>query len=411
MAKIEPGKPTASGEPRWVVKWIAGYDDKGRGKYASRSCRTHREAVLLRSEKELLEKPRRHNLKPKANKNPRLSTVAQAYLQSLEKPMIGEDMPSLATRKQANSIIHNHVLVPELKNKGIRSIEPDSYRLIFARCETLGVGSSTRNHALRLLRCVLQFALKDGLVPFVPDNPIENRKTKQERREEKEYDGEKFYSPDEVYTMLCAADSLANDDNKQTRRTWARYRPLTYFLVFTGTRVSEARAFRRKHYRADIGKVLIYDSAPEGEDDDLSTKTPHGRRRVPLNAELAEVLGPWMASHNRDIVFGTANDNYISLTTLYPRLLKPLKTRANELAESGDDPRFVTIPVEGPDALGFHGFRHHFAAWLIKEGANLKQLSTYMDHSKSSFTLDVYGHLFDDDGKDLADRVSMKRSA
>ncbi len=407
MAKIEPLPPATNGEPRWRVKWIVGYHDNGKPKYKSRSTRSHREAVQLRAERELAEAPKRHNFKPRYKQSPKLETVAEAYLEALENPPIGEDKAALSTRKQAHSIIANHVLVPELKTERLKDIGPDAYRIIYQRCEALGVGASTRNHALRLLKCVLKFGVTAGHIPFAPDNPIKNKTTKKEQRLAAEASENKFYTPNEIFTMLAAADALAMEENKQVRRTWARYRPMVYFLTYTGARISEARAFRRQDYCPTEGRVYIVESAPEGDDDDTSTKTASGRRWVPLNPELADVLEPWLEAHDRKLVFGTKTDNYISLTTLYPRLLRPLKDKADALAEEGSHPRYVRVSRDRT----FHGFRHHFAAWLIKEGANLKQLSSYMGHAKVSFTIDAYGHLFEDDGQELATKMTMRRSA
>lgn len=113
-----------------------------------------------------------------------------------------------------------------------------------------------------------------------------------------------------------------------------------------------------------------------------------------------------MDSHKRHLVFGTREDTPMSLPPLYTRLLTPLMDRADALSTKGTDARFVKVRRDRT----FHAFRHHYASWLIKEGANLKQLSSYMGHAKVTFTLEVYGHLFDEDGAELASRMSMKKA-
>ncbi len=45
--------------------------------------------------------------------------------------------------------------------------------------------------------------------------------------------------------------------------------------------------------------------------------------------------------------------------------------------------------------LRFHDLRHTFAAFLIHEGANAKQIMALMGHSSIRVTFDRYGHLFE----------------
>ena len=399
MAKIVKLKPTPKGEPRWGVRW------KENGKERQSSFRSRSEAQLFRSQKEVEQPRKRKVLKRNWQASPLFHEVARAFLKDLAEPEPGVDPRDPRTVRTYKSVLSEHVL-PHIGKKAVSNIGADDYRAIHSLCTSEAMSPRTRNEALRLTRAVLTFASVAGYIESVPENPIKNRMTRAERQSEKLKGEKKFYSPDEVYTMLAAADSLADDTNKQTRRTWARYRPLVYFLVYTGARISEARAFPRSDYQPETGWVHITQSAPEGEGSYLA-KATDSIRRVPLNPELRAPLEAWMNMHERNLIFGTAQDRPVSLTTLYPRLLEPLKDRADALAESRADARYVKVRRDRT----FHAFRHHFASWLVKEGANLKQLQSYMGHAKVTFTLEVYGHLFDDDGTDLAARMSMKNVA
>lgn len=401
MAKIISLKPTSKGEKRYAVRWT---DDTGTER--QNNFPTRYEAAEFRSQKEIeFPRKRRRVNRVRATEAPTFKDAGAAYLSSLQHPEPGEDPKEPVTLKTYGSVLQEHVY-PRIGRKRVTSITADDYKLVYRGCNETGMSPRTRSEALRLMKAVLTYANEQGHLEHVPENPIKNKRTKQEAQAEKDAAEKKFFSPDEVYTMLAAADSLAEDPNRQTRRTWARYRPMVYFLVYTGARISEARAFRRQDYAPQEGRVHIRESAPEGKGSNR-TKTAAGRRWVPMNPELREILEPWLKSHNRSLVFGTASDNPISLPTLYPRLLEALKDRADALADSGADPRYVKPRRDRQ----FHAFRHHFASWLVKEGANLKQLQSYMGHAKASFTLDVYGHLFEDDGQELAMRMTMKRGA
>lgn len=401
MPYIVPLPPTAKGEPRWGVRWTEGVGKNGKAKTRQESFKTKREAVIARAAKEVANKPKRKNLRAKWEDRPRFESVAESFLQSLEFPEPGEDPKEPVTIRGYRSILHEHVF-PCVRRKFITAIESNDFTEIYRWCDQLGMSPRTRIEALRLTKAVLNFAHQRHLIEAVPVSPIKKRMTRKEEDAQRDADERKFYSQDEFFTILSSADSLAADENKQIRKSWARYRPMVYFLIYTGARISEARAFRKNDYAPDERRVYIRQSAPEGSGSSLP-KTSASRRWVPLHPELQGPLEQWMGKVSGDLVFGTTSDRPISLPTLYPRLLEPLRDRADLLASSNGG-RFVRVRRDRK----FHAFRHHYASWLVKEGANLKQLQRYLGHKRASFTLDVYGHLFEDDGQNLMARMSMQ---
>lgn len=268
---------------------------------------------------------------------------------------------------------------------------------VFDRTIEMGYERKTRKETLRLLKAVLRYARKCGYINEMPEIDIDTKPTKREKLAERAKKEQKSYTPDEVYTMLVAADSLANDENKQIAHAWQRYRAMVYFLVYTGARIGEARAFTRSNYLPNTRKVRITEAASEnGEVGDV--KTVNGYRRIPLHPNLDEVLRDWTAKTNLELIFGTASDRPNSLGNLSNRMLSPLKERAAALASEGADPRYVTVR----EGLAFHAFRHHYASQLVKHGADLKKLRNYMGHASAAFTLDTYAHLFEDDDDTVA---------
>lgn len=55
------------------------------------------------------------------------------------------------------------------------------------------------------------------------------------------------------------------------------------------------------------------------------------------------------------------------------------------------------IQTAGLRHVSFHSLRHTNASLRIHAGQNIKYLSTQMGHSSIKVTLDIYGHLFNDD--------------
>lgn len=398
MAKLLNLKKNKNGESRWGVRWY----DIALKKERQRSFTNRREAVEFRAQKDLEAPPKRQNFSILPDREVLMRDIVSSYIDHLQRPEPGEDPKEPITLKTYRSILNTHVL-PHIEELQPSEVTEQTYKNIHKVCEQIGVSPRTRNEALRLLKVVLGYAKDQGHIDYVPDNPIKQKMNRAERQTAKRDSEKKFYSPDAVYTMLAAADSLAKDENKQTRKTWARYRPMVYMLVYTGARISEVRGFRRRDYDSSSRWIHINYSAPEGEGSD-DAKATASIRKVPFNPELQEPLETWLDSHEHELVFCTNTGKAISLTTLYPRLLEALKDRADALAASGADPRYTKIERDRT----FHAFRHHYAAWLVREGANFKQLQSYMGHAKASFTLDVYGHLFDDDGEELMQKMTMK---
>ena len=68
------------------------------------------------------------------------------------------------------------------------------------------------------------------------------------------------------------------------------------------------------------------------------------------------------------------------------------------------------IRAAGLPGLRIHDLRHSFVAIMIDAGANPKEVSVWAGHSSVAFTLDRYGHLYDDHGEDVVDRIDAMLS-
>jgi integrase len=64
-----------------------------------------------------------------------------------------------------------------------------------------------------------------------------------------------------------------------------------------------------------------------------------------------------------------------------------------------------TVAAAALDGLKVHELRHSFVALWVAAGANVKEVSVRAGHSSVGFTLDRYGHLYEDRSDALADRL------
>lgn len=63
------------------------------------------------------------------------------------------------------------------------------------------------------------------------------------------------------------------------------------------------------------------------------------------------------------------------------------------------------VEAAGLAPLKFHELRHTFVALWVDAGANVKEVSVRAGHSSVAFTLDHYGHLYEDRSDALAERL------
>jgi integrase len=53
----------------------------------------------------------------------------------------------------------------------------------------------------------------------------------------------------------------------------------------------------------------------------------------------------------------------------------------------------------------FHDLRHACASLLLSQGLNLKDVSETLGHSRIAVTVDLYGHMYDERRREIADRM------
>jgi integrase len=61
--------------------------------------------------------------------------------------------------------------------------------------------------------------------------------------------------------------------------------------------------------------------------------------------------------------------------------------------------------VTGIPDFDTHELRHTGVSWAIHAGANVKTIQRMVGHASAAMTLDVYGHLWDDELDDVVGRV------
>jgi integrase len=178
---------------------------------------------------------------------------------------------------------------------------------------------------------------------------------------------------EELKAMLAAAD--------------ADFRPLLLTAIFTGLRSSELRGLRWADVDLKTGLVTVSQRADQWGAIG-SPKSQAGSRTVPVPAAVISELRAWKlrAPHSKlDLAFPNEDGGVQWHSNLLRRRFWPLQ------AAVGMEKRY-----------SLHALRHAAASAWIKQGIDLKRLTTWMGHSSVQITLDTYGHLLADASGDAA---------
>jgi integrase len=263
-------------------------------------------------------------------------------------------------------------------------------------------GDISRGLAGRVLSS-LHSVMKEMVIRgHIPHNPVSGICVRTESRYKEPV---VIPTKQEVVRLLRAADSLANSKNKQTARTWKRYRPMLYLAVDSGMRPQEYIALSRSALREN---GVYVDRAIEGSGQEISvTKTPAGRRFIELSPATLAMVRHYAENHavknDYDLVFPTDTGQWQSRRNWHQRGFNAACVAAGLTKPVIEDGKPVIKDGKLVEEVKYcpYDLRHFFASMLFENKTNLKKIQTLMGHTNIETTLNVYGHLLEDaDRKD-----------
>ena len=241
---------------------------------------------------------------------------------------------------------------------------------------TTRLSASRSRQGFRVLSMILKSAVANRLIPSNPCDFV-----KAPRATKREAD---FLTARQVEVLADSIDP--------------HYRTMVFVLAYGGLRWGEVAALRR-------GKVDVLRRRVEVAESVLSetggmvygSPKSHAIRTVVIPRFVADLLGRHLEDVKNDpraLVFTTPNRNPLRHSNFRRSVWLPA------IAASGL-----------PASVTPHDLRHTCAALLIRQGGHAKAIQKMLGHSSIGVTFDVYGHLFDDDLDDLADRMDAARKA
>jgi integrase len=277
-----------------------------------------------------------------------------------------------SSRARLESIVRMHV-IPEFGKRPLATIGNGEIRAWVGRMTTAGMSAAAIRKCVSALRSMLDAAVADQRLAV---NPAVNVPLPTEHAAEQRYlDREQVLTLGDLITP--------------------RYRALVLLGGFGGLRWGELAGLRRARVDGLRSRVTVSETATDigGCISFGPPKTPKSVRTVPLArsimAEVEQHLAEYVAPGPEALVFTSATGGPLYRGTFWPSVWKPAVKKA------------------GLEGLRIHDLRHSFVAIMTAAGANPKEVSTWAGHSSVSFTLDRYGHLYDEHGDDVADRLDQ----
>jgi integrase len=262
------------------------------------------------------------------------------------------------------------VALPLIGNRPIGAIDTAAVERVLGHFN----GPSMKDKARRVLSAVFGFAVENRWLAVNPAKRPKSSTTRQERIDRGQSSAKK-------------ADRYLNDD--QLARLLVeipdRYKALVELMARVGLRPGEAYALK-------VGKVdpvrrtLLVDESVEG-----FTKTGEPRT-VTLPAVVAESVVEHVARYSKPkdpaaLIFPNRNGKMLNRDA-FRHVFQRASVRAG--VNHGLSPNHL---------------RHTAAAFAIHHGASVYDVQRMLGHSKPSITLDVYGHIWDQSGQRLAEKL------
>ncbi|CCG02160.1 tyrosine-type recombinase/integrase [Blastococcus saxobsidens] len=241
-----------------------------------------------------------------------------------------------------------------------------------AQLSRSGKSASTVRHAHRVLSLILGLAVRDGRLARNPavGVPLPRR-----------------VRGEQIFLTYAQVDDLA--------AAAGRDRLAILFLAYTGVRYGEMAALRVRNLNLLRRRALIAEAVADVNGRAVfGTPKTHQRRQVPIPRFLAEELAVHVADKlPGDFVFAAEKGGLLHLRNFRRMSFDP------------------AVRAAGLDGLTPHALRHTAASLAIASGANVKVVQTMLGHQSATMTLDLYGHLLNDQLDEVADAMDAARAA
>ena len=276
------------------------------------------------------------------------------------------------TRAGYESLLRSRV-IPVFGDVPLNRISPAMVREWISSMTAEGLSASRIKQAKQVLSAPLKLAAADGILARDPTSGV---KVPTVRRRE-----QRFLTATQVTALATAAEEIQEGAGRVIET-----------LAWVGMRWGELVALRRSRVHILRRRIEIAESATElGSGLVWGTPKTHERRVVTMPAFLAERL----AHH-----LGRVAEDGLVFTALRGGPLRSSPFRQGVWVPA--------VEAAGLDRLRIHDLRGTAASLMISSGANIKVVQRQLGHASASMTLDLYGHLYEDDLDALSEALDRR---
>ena len=364
--------------------------------------------VYAKTAKELEEKKKkkeRELLEKEETKNPKKMTLYAVCTQWL-KSVHGKISPR--TYDDYESIIENRIKSLEFGNLQACSITINDVTAYLAR-----MSKKYSKASIDKTWAVLKQAIAYGLDEEIISGNFDFRKVTKPREQDVAIKKREIQCIDPADMELLFKECYRV--NGLGTPYYGRGSKVIVFIMYSGTRISEAMGLQWKYVAKDLSSVKIRQSLSrivERDNDGNAitegrhkksktimkeTKTASGERDIPLPDRAIEVLKYFHELYPNhgpdDLVFRTDKGTPYSKTNLNHTLDTILKNSS------------CTCKEYTP-----HSLRHGYGSVLLSEGVYIKVVSKLLGHKDIQTTYDIYIHVLKNDDKEAVLRVFNKNA-
>ena len=271
-----------------------------------------------------------------------------------------------STRNGYKARLKSHLL-PAFGDRKLTAITNNEIGKWISRCIAEGVGMVAVRQSYGVLRQIMSSAVLDGRLNR---NPAIGVKLPRSKSKEKP-----------VFTieqLRALADACG------------QHKTVVLLAGTTGMRWGEIAALQCKdvsilNRNIRVSKSVSLDET--GKKTIGNTKT-HQERTVPAPKEVIDLLAQIIESKSPEqLLFQLEKGGQLDYNNFMSRVFRP------------------ALASLGFDGYSFHSLRHTTASLLISQGTPITTVAGILGHASTQMTLDVYGHLYENDASKYVDRL------
>lgn len=270
-----------------------------------------------------------------------------------------------------NTISKIQVNGKDFKDYRLSEVKAEDIRTIQRALAERKIRSQTINDKISFLSHIFHDALREQYISYNPCSPVRPlKKTEVAARET-------------IHRALTPDETKAFFEGAQNSFYYNVFR----MAIQTGMRIGEIGALKN----SDIydGAIHIQRTITRKEDGSYcvgtETKTWHGKRTIPLNSAIAEII-----EHQRKVNH-ILDGNISGIDDLIFRAPE----RGLLMATPADREIGRICKRTGIEKFTAHAFRDTFATRCIEQGIEPRTLQELLGHSDFGLTMNLYGHVID----------------